>query len=384
MKKILITGGPVHAYLDVVKIITNKFRGGLIAQMAVDFLSRKDRGLCDVHITYLCTKQSKQPLLDGTVYSGENPALNIVYHDGIDDYMDKVLELAPKMDAVILGAAVANLIPKNKIEGKFPSHNYKEGDTIPIDFTIAPRIIDRVKEVAPKTQLFGFKLLAGVGYDELISAAYGVLLESKATAVIANDAMDLMHKYVVTKERAVHPMLNKELAEWILDRLKEEYYRTEFKILSFENITNPRNIQKLADLHKDRFTSIPEGFVFGSLAVRDGLGFVTTSRGKNELASFVNVWEVDHEKRIVYVAEDAKEGNIKATLNAPLLDKIFTNKKVHSIVHYHKEIGGLRTYEYATPGTTTDTNRPEVLNGKSFNIRDHGCYVLYNKEGDNL
>ena len=31
--KMLITGGPVHAYLDAVKIITNKFKGGLMAEL---------------------------------------------------------------------------------------------------------------------------------------------------------------------------------------------------------------------------------------------------------------------------------------------------------------------------------------------------------------
>ena len=31
--KILITGGPVHAKLDAVKIITNTFKGGLMAEL---------------------------------------------------------------------------------------------------------------------------------------------------------------------------------------------------------------------------------------------------------------------------------------------------------------------------------------------------------------
>src|ERR1035441_6034934 len=97
--------------------------------------------------------------------------------------MKQVVELAPKYDAVILGAAVANLIPVERFPGKFPSHNYKPGDIIPFSLKIAPRIIDEVKAVAPKTHLFGFKLLSGVPHDELISAAYGVLLESHATAV---------------------------------------------------------------------------------------------------------------------------------------------------------------------------------------------------------
>lgn len=35
MKKILITGGPVHANLDAVKIITNRFRGGRMVDLAI-------------------------------------------------------------------------------------------------------------------------------------------------------------------------------------------------------------------------------------------------------------------------------------------------------------------------------------------------------------
>ncbi|TSC83278.1 MAG: hypothetical protein G01um101419_108 [Parcubacteria group bacterium Gr01-1014_19] len=34
MKRVLITGGPVHCYLDAVKIITNRFKGGLMAELA--------------------------------------------------------------------------------------------------------------------------------------------------------------------------------------------------------------------------------------------------------------------------------------------------------------------------------------------------------------
>jgi phosphopantothenoylcysteine synthetase/decarboxylase len=34
--RILITGGPVHAYLDAVKIITNKFKGGLMAELDME------------------------------------------------------------------------------------------------------------------------------------------------------------------------------------------------------------------------------------------------------------------------------------------------------------------------------------------------------------
>ena len=124
---ILITGGPVHAYLDAVKIITNKFKGGLMCELAELLLYE------DVTITYLTAKGSKIPdaveLDDGSKI--RKVSATVIYHDGFEDYQKKVLDLAPKFDAVILGAAVANLIPLHPLKGKFPSHNYKPGDVIP-------------------------------------------------------------------------------------------------------------------------------------------------------------------------------------------------------------------------------------------------------------
>ena len=57
MKNILITGGPVHAYLDAVKIITNRFKGGLIAQLATDILSYDAR----IHYVYPAGLETKKP-----------------------------------------------------------------------------------------------------------------------------------------------------------------------------------------------------------------------------------------------------------------------------------------------------------------------------------
>jgi len=342
MKNILITGGPVHAYLDSVKIITNRFKGGLMADLA-DKLHDK------VNVTYLTSKAAVLPG-NHDLDKHDKGNIHIVYHNGIDDYMEKVLGMTHNMDAVVLGAAVANLIPKNKIEGKFPSHDYKPGDTIPIDFTIAPRIIDEVKKVNPKCHLFGYKLLSGVDYYELIRAAYGVLLESKAVTVFANDAMDLMHKYAVTKERGVHPLLNDQVPQWS---------------------------------HKSCFIEVDEGYVFGSGAVKcDGdsrdESFVTTARGKKEMAGYAYVKWVDHNERKVYCATTKK-----ASLNAPLFHFIFNNfSDVKQILHFHHQRDDLITLDYATPGTDMDTAR--VTSNPSFNIKGHGCILSYNRVGDLL
>ena len=373
MKKILITGGPVFAYLDNVKIITNKFKGGLMADLANKIVKMPEKN----NIIYLCSKDSKQP--------EPSPHIAIIHHNGLYDYMKKVLELAPDMNAVVLGAAVANLIPKNKIEGKFPSHNYRVGDTIPIDFTIAPRIIDEVKKINPNTHLFGFKLLSNVDHEELIRAAYGVLLESRAVTIFANDTENLMQKYAVTKERGVHPIHNNEVAQWIIDRMNEKYYKT---IISKTNEKNEYMTKAEAELksiikeNENSFIKVEEGYIFGSAALRftqkEYWRFITTARGKNEINDFAFVYTVNHDKKEVHCMTYKK-----ASLNSPLFHNIFRKfNNVQYILHFHHQRDDLITQIYATPGTYEDSMRKIIH--PSFNIKGHGCILSFNKKGELL
>jgi hypothetical protein len=366
--RILITGGPVSAPLDAVKIITNKFRGGLMAELAAR-LSQ------NTSVTYLTSRSSILP----------EGISNIVFHDGFSDYMQKVLAIAPTVDAVILGAAVVNLIPKNPFTGKFPSHNYKPGDIIPIDFTIAPRVIDMVHQVAPRTLLFGFKLLQGVQPDELVKAAYGICLEAKCHAVFANDANDLAQIIAVTRERATHPVSRDNLAEWIRPWLQDEYYSTKFNCNPTPTDSRMQSclsrLQKLINVWQSYFISVPEGLLFGTVAVRCPTGFLTTARRKNELDEAVYVSDVNHQDRIVYV-----QGNTKASLNAPLLSWLFANHaNCHCIIHFHKQSSNLETLEYAPPGTLRDSMRHRHINISqqlSFNIENHGTVLLLDRNGN--
>lgn len=364
MKKVLITGGPVHAHLDAVKVITNRFKGGLMCQLAGALATY------GIEITYLCAPKvgAQTPKDDGSI--------KVVTHKGFVDYHQKVLEIAPSMDGVILGAAVANLIPFNPWQGKFPSHDYKPGDVIPIDFTIAPRVIDEVKRIAPKTHLFGYKLLDHVSYDELIRAAYGIVLEAKATAVFANDAANLQQKFAVTKERGVHPLEQGDLSAWIWEMLNDEYYRTAAQYTAGHSYDALDQAQELIFKYRPKFVPNETGLIFGTVAVRDRHGFVTTGRGKRELDSFTFVDRVDHATQTIRLG-----GNLKASLNAPLLSRMFENPAVDRIVHYHEQVDGLPTYAYAPPGTVRDTDRP---NHTSFNIKEHGCMLLFDSTGAQL
>jgi len=381
--QILVTGGPVHAKLDAVKVITNGFKGGLMAKLADELSLEGTRG---EEVDYLCSKGSRVP---------DNA--NVYYHDGFYDYEKFLLEYANEYDAVVLGAAVANLLPvmwqtvpggrMQKVDTgmKFPSHNFDPGELIEMQWQIAPRIIDQVRAKMKKTgHLFGFKLLNNVPHEELVSAAYEIVLASGATAVFANDRQDLDTVYAVTKERGEHVMRRSYLSEFILACVRDEYYSTciempEKWIPEEANwLESPAvsTLNRMIELNKSSMTTVEKGYIFGTIAVRDpddeGMGFVTTCRGKNELDGRVKVRYVDHECRKVYV--QTTDGS-KATLNAPLLDMIFRiNPYCQCIVHRHIQDPALRTLPYAPPGTCRDSIREMPVG--SFNIEGHGVFYV--------
>ena len=330
----------------------------------------------ELDITYLTYKGSTIPVHETSLENENYPA--VIYHDGFHDYMEKVIELAPKMDCIILGAAVANLIPVKPFPGKFPSHNYKPGDIIPIDFTIAPCVIDEVKKDNPKATLYGFKLLFNVPHEELIRAAYEVCIDSKAAAVFANDAANLSAKYAVTKERSIIPLDLAGYTDFIWNGINDQYYSTQYG--DFEMPFNEFSQKVLIfnqyrDRFQDKFKKIGE-YVFGTIAVRlTRTVFLTTARGKNELSQTCIVLGADHINHKVTVLT----GGPKATLDAALLSCIFMeNRNVDVIVHFHEQIPDLMTIPYAPPGTVREATGVPLT---SFRMEHHGSYLYFDEEG---
>ena len=115
-------------------------------------------------------------------------------------------------------------------------------------------------------------------------------------------------------------------------------------------------------------------YIFGSVAVKTYKGFITTIRGKENLNGYTIVSNVNHINHTLNVI------NLKATLNAPLLDYLFKNEKVKVIVHMNHEYDDqLPYYDYAFPGTVKDSIRN---NKTSFNIKHHGLIYLFDKNGN--
>jgi hypothetical protein len=232
--------------------------------------------------------------------------------------------------------------------------------------------VDEVKANMKKgAHLFAFKLLSGVPKEELISAAYGILLESGATAVFANDTTNLYDVHAVTKERGVHTMERHQVYGWIQEMLEDEYYRTEVEEGSVD-ATYWLLLKDLANKYRLNFKEVENGMVFGTIAHKiSGDSFVTTGRGKRELDELAFVESVDHDERVVKVR------GAKATLNAPLLDNIFKNSRADAIVHFHSQVDNIPTLPYAPPGTERDSIRDMYT---SFNVEEHGAFLLFKKE----
>jgi hypothetical protein len=379
--KILVTGGPVEVNLDAVKIITNRFKGGRMLA-----LSSKLAHL-GADVTYLCSKDRVEGAYELSTLQGSiEPQYSICQHSGFDDYMEKVLRFAPEFDCVVLGAAVANLIPDEEWKrvmlrgGKFPSHIYEEGDPIPVLFRIAPRIINRIKEVAPKTKLVGFKLLSDVAPEVLIDAARTVISESKANLVIANDAKCLNAPYGVTPEGGSFAIPNAidGIADVVYNLACDEFYSSNYSY-GINDDKGSKQSREFFDIlcnkFKSDFVRQKNGMLFGCVAVRSNREgrFLISSRGKKLLDERTTV-SVSGESILLW-------GGDKASLNAPLIDNIFNdNPDVEGVVHYH--FGGIRShlpnlYDWAPPGTVRDSCRDV---SSDFSIEGHGTYRLFTKK----
>jgi len=204
-----------------------------------------------------------------------------------------------------------------------------------------------------------------------IDLIYKELLDKKLDFII----LDNNKLYVLTKEKSIFEIKNEE--NFIKEYKKNIYYKT---IITDKNINiNPNDleiyknyIRKYKDIMLKR--NYGDKYIFGSIAVKMKKGFITTIRGKEDLNDYTIVSNVDHINHTLNVI------NKKATLNAPLLDHLFKNKKVKVIVHINHEYDkNLPYYDYAFPGTIKDSIRN---NETSFNIKHHGVIYLFDKKGN--
>jgi hypothetical protein len=346
-KKVLITVGPIPARLDSVKFLTNRFKGGLALKTA-QYLA--DAGN---DVTIVAWK-----------FAELNTSLPIIRIDDVVDYYNKVL--AFEANAYILAAAVANLMPSNPYEGKFPSHKYQVGEKFNIEFEIAPRVIDEIKKKYPRSTLIGYKLYDGTEED-LIAAAKKTLFDSTANIVFANNPKWAKErKIVLTQDGAIFDCNFDEHLKLMNKVINEEFYSTTTPSYDEEPLSEDEKfvVNNYPTFEKD-------GRTYGTFAVKRKSSFITTTRGKkNGNTAVSEVYDVNHSTKQIAASE-------KATLNAPLLAKMFElNPSFTILLHGHELIGKKVHDEYEFAGSTGDLKFACQVNpGEEILLTNHGNIV---------
>ena len=357
-KKVVISCGPIPARLDSVKFITNRFKGGLAFRTAETLIQR------GYDTTVVIWEHTPLPHVNGQhaeFWMQDN--VHVVAVKDVFDYYNWFKENAANYDAFIMAAAVANLTPSNPYEGKFPSHNYLVGEKFNIEFEIAPRAIDIIKDVNRRCCLIGYKLFDG-DHEELIRAARLTRDESSANIIFANTPSEAKEKkYAVMADNSVVECSFDEHLELIIRAIEAEYFTT--KVI-------PLTDRESQDLHIRGALATVKMFEhsfetgYGTVAVPvEGKKemFATTSRGHAGLPVLVR--SIDWDKRIIYTTG-------RATLNAPTLAAALANVPYGNIiVHRHEDdprydqtTAEAKCSEYLFPGSKEEA---EVI-GAAFKI----------------
>ncbi len=218
-----------------------------------------------------------------------------------------------------------------------------------------------------------YKIINVNNINDDIDILYKKLLDNKEQFIFISYEN---HKYVLTKEKSLIPI---EDEKKFLNIFKDDIFyksiikKDMIKINKQDLYLYKYYINKFKkELTKKRYDN---KYYFGCVAVKTNNGFITTIRGKQDLNDYTLIENVNHEKHTIDVISK------KATLNAPLLDILFNNNKVKTIVHLHEFDNNLPFYDYAFPGTQKDSIRD---NRTSFNIKYHGVIYLFDKNGNIL
>lgn len=168
--RILITSGPTRASLDAVRVLTNRSTGRFGTLLANEALR------CGARVTMVYGLDSQTPIA--------HRHLRLIRVETNED-LEKVLKrelLKRRYDVVIHAMAVLDFVPKKVYCGKVPSR----GGDWTLQLKPRKKIISKIKKWAPKVFLVGFKLEVGVSKGLLIRRGLGLLRESRADLVVAN------------------------------------------------------------------------------------------------------------------------------------------------------------------------------------------------------
>lgn len=212
-KNIVITAGPTNERIDAVMKITNMSTGALGAVIADTFLEDKNDEIGTIF--YISTKLSYKPRIasekvkfvkvestDDLICAlqkifSENKIDIIIHSAAVGDYAGKyVIRAEDLVDEIFEMIQNKKLISKESLLKVFENPRSVCNDETKISsyephlmtmMKLTPKVISRIKKMAPNVTLVGFKLLEGVSKEELYDVASRLREKNDADYIVAND-----------------------------------------------------------------------------------------------------------------------------------------------------------------------------------------------------
>jgi phosphopantothenoylcysteine decarboxylase/phosphopantothenate--cysteine ligase len=162
-KNILIIGGATAEPIDDIRILTNKSSGKTAVSLANNAFERG----ANVEVWYGYAKETVPSYIP------------VKHFETIEDILRLLKSNKKTFDAIIVCAAIADYLPK-KHKGKISSGKNK----LTIECSPAPKIIQKIREVAPKSKIIAFKVEENK--KDLKEEAVKLLSKNNLDVVVAN------------------------------------------------------------------------------------------------------------------------------------------------------------------------------------------------------
>jgi len=202
-KNILIIGGATAEPIDDIRILTNKSSGKTAVSLANNAFERG----AHVEIWYGHAKETVPDYL------------SVKKFETIKDILQLLKNNKKTFDAIIVCAAIADYLPK-KQKGKISSGKNK----LIIKCSPAPKIIQKIRNVAPKSKIIAFKVEENK--KDLKGESVKLLLKNNLDVVVANTisafGTDENEILIIDEKResTIRKGRKEQLADYILDTLK--------------------------------------------------------------------------------------------------------------------------------------------------------------------
>jgi len=203
-KKVLITSGPTWVSIDPMRVISNRATGELGHML-----------------TLALTKQgAKVTLLEGPVTkplaADKVTIKKFCFYDELKALLQA--ELKKKYDIVIHNAAVSDYQLKNPYQVKLASSR----KTLTLDLFPTEKLINKIKKLAPKSILVGFKLEDFRKEKDVIAEAKTLIANSKCDLVVANTLKGGYKAYLLDCNAKIlnHSAARAELTKNLVSALK--------------------------------------------------------------------------------------------------------------------------------------------------------------------